>query len=133
MIIALVTLLVAVSVLAASCLYLALLIRKHQDEAEMQYNNSQFWHIKWTEEAEANLKLQSEYNALDQGNTEIEENYQQEMLSLYDQTEHWAQTAMALEEIRLKHDVFCLPQFGDDFYPMSDEEETPVYDSIVKG
>lgn len=133
-------LLIAVAILFCTSLGLFLLLRKFQDRAEHQYNNSQFWYGKWRDSEEAFVKLSEQYDALDQGNDEIEENYQQEMLSLYDQidrvqqsNESWIHIAGELEQIRLDHDSFCLPQLGTDFYPMFDDGDTPLYDALKQG
>lgn len=122
------------------CVHLFFQIRKYQDEAEHNSKAGQFWYTKWKDALEENLDLQANYDALDQGSNEIEENYQQELLDEYDkiksltgQAEYWSDIAEKLEQIRLDHDTFCLPQLGTDFYPMSEEDDTPVYNSVAQG
>lgn len=124
----LVFLLIAVAVLLATCIYLFLRIRKYQYDAEMQYGNSQFWYGKWRESEEGFIKLSKQYDALDQGNDEIEENYQQEILTLHDKYEEQFNRSrlFGIELDRLlpvveHHNTHCLPTLvmPDGFYPAS--------------
>lgn len=96
---------------------------------------SDFWSDKWMDSIGDYVDLSEKYDALETGNDEIEENYQQEILSLYDQleviansAEYWKNIAEELEKIRTEHDFSCLPVLGTDIYPTAEEDDTPLFD-----
>lgn len=102
-------------------------------------STSEFWFEKWRDSEEELVALSENYDALDQGNVEIEENYQQEILDYHDKlvtalnaARYWEKTAEELERIRLDHDYSCLPRVGTDIYPTSEEDESPIHDSLLR-
>jgi hypothetical protein len=106
---------------------------KHSEMKESR----DFWFDRWEGEIQDNTELIQEMAASEQGIAEIEENYQQELLSEYDKVTdlvgrnaHLHKLVDSLETIRLDHDVHCLPAIGKDFYPNAEDDETPIYDSV---
>lgn len=104
--------------------------------AEMKRSRD-FWFDRWEGEIQDNTQLIEEMTASEQGIKEIEENYQQELLSEYDEVKrltevghYWLNMANKLEEIRVDHDVYCLPNVGDPILDMNEDEPTPIFDSV---
>lgn len=94
-----------------------------------------FWFDRWQGEVNASVQLQKEFDAAEKGISEIEENYQQELLSEYDkveaaakQEEYFNRMIEALEAIRQDHEVHCLPRLGFDILDVSEEEPEPIYE-----
>lgn len=90
-------------------------------------NSSAFWFEKWSDEATNNIRLTGEVAALVQGDKELEESYQMQILSYHDrlvaetarfhqakgETEYWKGKAEELEEIRLRCQLECLPRIDE--------------------
>lgn len=103
-------------------------------------NSSEFWSLKWMEEVNTSVQASEDLAALEQGTIEIEENYQQELLDEYDKVEsltkeaaYFAKVANWLEQIRLDHQVYCLPILGEQILETTEDEYHPIYDSVVSG
>lgn len=106
---------------------------------------SDFWYQKWAEEIDASIRIDdlnrqlmadlgtagANYKALEQGRDEESEAYEMQFLSFSERIEQQDNLILHLEQIRVDHDVFCLPWLGNDFYPNAEDDEAPVYEELA--
>lgn len=99
---------------------------------------SDFWSEKWYQETKDHCETLDISERSEQGVREIEENYQQELLDEYDKVaaldsanQHLHRIVDSLEQMRLNHEVYCLPRLNEDWYPAAEDDEEPVYEQLA--
>lgn len=121
----------AMAISIAIALRLAWMLRKARQEIRHETSVKDFWYNKWYKSELEIIQSERRYEALEQGRDEESEAYEQQFLSFQDVLGDQTKVIEELEAIRVDHDVFCLPWLGNDFYPNAEDEDEPIYASVV--